>query len=286
MSVASREIVSQVESYGEIVKFSNYSDQGSNNAIKTKRAANIPHRAECIQSLDDIRRIQKFFLSHKRYRDNMMFIIGICTGLRISDICSLNVSDIKNEDGTYKEYIDIIEKKTGKKSANSEDKCYITEAMKKAINLYLSHHKVKDADEPLLYSNKPNQYGEHRIAEESGWRIMKQAQRYLGLDYNLGSHSMRKTFANIAACVGGKSNIDMNKLYQVQHMLKHSDYKTTMRYLNINSFFTSKARNDVSDFVLGKTKYNSLKEALMNNDEDKLDKILEAICSLSESLED
>ena len=112
----------------------------SSTETKTRRNV-IPHSAECIKSLDDIRAIQNFYLSNGRYRDYMMFTVGICTGFRISDLVSLNVSDVINEDGSFKDYIDIIEKKTGKKSSNNDDKCVITEAMKLAISIYFSHHK-------------------------------------------------------------------------------------------------------------------------------------------------
>ena len=78
----------------------------------------------------------------------------------------------------------------------------------------------------------------------------------------------------------------MNKLLQIQHILKHSDYKTTMRYLNLNSLFTERARRDVSDFVLGKTEYNDLGEALMSKknslESQKLDKILSLLDELTE----
>lgn len=281
-----RVIVLENETKNNVVNL--FEDQKPTKIPKAKRV-NIPHRAEYIRSLDDIKAIQNFYLTNFRYRDYMMFTVGICTGFRISDLTSLNISDVLNEDGSFKEYIDITEKKTGKRSSNPDDKCIITEAMKIAIATYLRHHKVRDYNEPLMYSRKPDCNGEHRIKEESGWRIIKQAQRALGLTYNLGSHSMRKTFANIAACCGRESNIDMNKLLQIQHMLKHSDYKTTMRYLNLNSIFTSRARTDVSDFVLGKTQYNDLTEALMggnDSSDNKLDRIIELLDELTNLTEE
>lgn len=260
-------------------------DNNSADFVADKRPPNIPHRAESIKSLDDINLISNYFLENGQYRDYMMFILGICSGLRISDLCSLNVIDVLNEDMTYKDSIDIVEKKTGKKSCNSEDKCLITPAMRYALDIYFSHHKIKSLYEPLLYSRKVSENGEHRITTDTGWRVMKAAQRDLGIKYNIGSHSMRKTFANIAACVGDSNNLDMSKLLQVQHMLKHGDYKTTMRYLNLNSVFTSKARHDVSDFVLGKTDINDLTEALYKS-EDNVDNKLDTILSLLDKIID
>ena len=234
------------------------------NSNKTKRTykAYVSRAADSLRSLDDIVLIQNYFLNNKNYRDYMMFTLGICTGLRISDLVQLKVGDLINPDGTFRQYIDIIEKKTGKRSANLDDVCLITEAMQIAVSKYLTHKKSFSLDEPLIYSRKNGLYGEHTLDPRSGWRIMKKAQRDLELPYNIGSHTMRKTFANIAVCVGGESSIDMSKLLTVQHMLKHSDYKTTMRYLRLNSIFTERARNSVSDFVLGKTKYNDLSDAL------------------------
>ncbi len=47
-------------------------------------------------------------------RNYMMFLTGINSGIRISDLIKLNVDDIRNQDGTMKQHITIIEKKTKK----------------------------------------------------------------------------------------------------------------------------------------------------------------------------
>ncbi len=48
-------------------------------------------------------------------RDYLLFIVGINTGLRISDIIKLQVQDILNSDRTLKIHIEIIEQKTNKR---------------------------------------------------------------------------------------------------------------------------------------------------------------------------
>lgn len=253
--------------------------------LRVKKIPNgVPQTTYSFKSLDDINKVRSFYISNGRLRDDAMLVIGICTGLRISDICLLNVSDIFNEDMSFKEYIDIIELKTGKKSTNPDDRCLITEAMREPILKYMQNSRHKSMNDPLLYSRKKDSNGEHRLKPESGWRIIKEGQRGAGLDYNIGSHSMRKTFANIAACVGDTSGLDMNKLTQVQHMLKHSDYKTTMRYLNLNRFYTQKARTDVSDFVLGKTEYNIISDALISKEDSDV-KIMELLNKIYDALE-
>ena len=63
---------------------------------------------------------------------------------------------------------------------------------------------------------------------------------------------MRKSFANIAACVD-KSCIDMNAVTKIQGLLNHSDQRVTMKYLGTYQDMFDRARIAVSDFVLGKT---------------------------------
>ena len=54
--------------------------------------------------------------------------------------------------------------------------------------------------------------------EEYGWKILSDAGKALSLPIIIGSHTMRKSFANIAACVD-KSSIDMNAITKIQGLL-------------------------------------------------------------------
>lgn len=65
---------------------------------------------EPIRKKNDIKRIENAFINKNNYRDFLIFKIGINCGLRISDILSLNVEDVRN-----KTKLEIIEKKTKKK---------------------------------------------------------------------------------------------------------------------------------------------------------------------------
>ena len=63
---------------------------------------------ETIRSKKDIKMVEKYLIE-RNFRNYVIFVFGINTGLRISDILGLNVSDVFN-----KTYVEIIEKKTGK----------------------------------------------------------------------------------------------------------------------------------------------------------------------------
>lgn len=49
-------------------------------------------------------------------RDYMLFYTGINSGMRVSDIVKLTRDDVRNSDGSMKQYITVIEKKPENKS--------------------------------------------------------------------------------------------------------------------------------------------------------------------------
>lgn len=66
---------------------------------------------EDVETIRDRQKIEvvKMILKQNGMRDFLLFLMGINIGLRISDILRLKVCDVSNKD-----YIEIIEKKTGK----------------------------------------------------------------------------------------------------------------------------------------------------------------------------
>ena len=205
--------------------------------------------AESIRSYKDFYLIQNYFLAKGKTRDWALWTIGVSLGLRISDLLSLKVKDLLNEDLTFKERILVIEQKTSK--ANN---CLITDSVIDAVKRYFdSIHWNFSLDDYLFKSSKTK----GKMYEEYGWKILSDAGKELNLPIVIGSHTMRKSFANIAACVD-KSNIDMNSVAKIQGLLNHADQRVTMRYLGTYQKMFDRARIAVSDFVLGKTDVDEL----------------------------
>lgn len=99
----------------------------------------------------------------------------------------------------------------------------------------------------------------------------------------IGSHTMRKSFANIAACVD-KSTIDMNAITKIQGLLNHSDQRVTMRYLGTYQDMFDRARVAVSEFVLGRTDVHQLIAGNNYTIDDIMSK-LEAMAEMSNNTE-
>lgn len=209
-----------------------------------------PHAADSIRSYDDYHAIEQYYLERGQIRDWAMWTIGVSLGLRISDLLSLKFGHLIDADKkTIKPRIQIYEQKTGKLN-----NCLVTESVKMALERYLESIKFTfDLDGYLFPSKKTK----GKMYEECGWRILSSAGKALNLPLVIGSHTMRKSFANIAACVD-KSCIDMNAITKVQGLLNHGDQRVTMTYLGTYQEMFDRARIAVSDFVLGRTGVNEI----------------------------
>ena len=200
--------------------------------------------ADPVRSYEDFVAIQNYFMGNGKIRDWAMWTIGVSLGLRISDLLSLKIKYLLNDDKTFRQRMLIVEQKTLK-----VNNCLITQSVvDAATKLFDSMDWNFELDDYLFKSNKTK----GKMFEEYGWKILSDAGKALNLPIIIGSHTMRKSFANIAACVD-KSSIDMNAITKIQGLLNHSDQRVTMRYLGTYQQMFDRARESVSDFVLGKT---------------------------------
>jgi integrase len=149
-----------------------------------------------------------------------MFTLGINSGLRISDLLSLEIKDVVDESGKIRERITIREKKT-----NKEKSFPIGDVAKKSIIEYLKT-RVYTYDEPLFLSKKKDKGKLMPIQRDQAYKIINKAAKSIGIKDSLGTHTMRKTFGYHAY----KSGVSLEI---IQKMLNHSDPSVTLRYIGI-----------------------------------------------------
>jgi integrase len=163
---------------------------------------------EAIKNKKDIDKMKKCLPQ----RDRLMFVLGINSGLRISDILSLRVRDVFEENGKPKEFVSITESKTKKLKRFPLNKAVVAELKK------LSYNERED----FLF---PSQKG-GAITRVSAYRNLNAAAARAGLTFQIGTHSLRKTFGYHAYNAGTPVSI-------IQYLLNHSSEKTTLRYIGI-----------------------------------------------------
>ncbi len=162
-----------------------------------------------------IERVKKI-LKSQNVRDYLLFVLGINSGLRVSDLLALKVSDVMDNKGNVKDRISMREKKTGK----SKD-FPIGKNARKAIQEYMAGIEPKN-DLPLFQSKK----GNGAITRVQAYRILNEAARTVGIKEKIGTHTLRKTFGYHSY----KAGYDLS---QIQKLLNHSSPGVTLRYIGI-----------------------------------------------------
>ena len=192
------------------------------------------HSAEHIKNMDDIIRISQFLIEKKRFRDNMLFIVGINFGLRVSDLRTLRFSHLINDDCTFRDRFPILEKKT-KNTRKHQRNRYISinTAVVEAVTLYLENTPGVHLSDYMFRSASNNGCNENKpISKQAVDAMLKGVAKDLGLGNRMATHSLRKTFAYHQMVMSGN---DPRKLLLLQKMFGHSTAAQTLDYIGITS---------------------------------------------------
>lgn len=220
------------------------------------------HAAEPIKSMDDIIRISQFLIGQERYRDNMLFIVGINFGLRVSDLLSLRFSHLINDDFAFRDRFAILEKKT-KNTRKVRHNRYITinTAVVEAVTLYLENTPDVHLSDYMFRSESNNGSNKnkplHRVTVDN---ILKNIASELGLGNKMSTHTLRKTFAYHQMVMSGN---DPRKLLLLQKMFGHSSAAQTLDYIGITSEEIDEAYRNLN---LGSVSCNYLVDSTLVED--------------------
>lgn len=192
------------------------------------------HKAEPIKSLDDIMRISDYLITNRRYRDNMLFIVGINFGLRVSDLRLLRFSNLINDDLTFKDKFPVLEKKT-KNTRKVKKNRWITinDAVIDAVTLYLENTPGVSLSDYMFKSESNNGSSENKpIHRNSIDKMLKGVVDELGINVKVSTHTLRKTFGLHQMIM---SHNDPRKLLVLSKMFGHSSTAVTLEYIGITA---------------------------------------------------
>lgn len=181
---------------------------------RLKRGVKSVEYVEPIRDKKQIENMKRYLKEHS-IRDWLLFVLGINSGLRISDLLALTVDDVKGKDR-----ITLREKKTGKaKDFPLSDTC------KKAICEYL---KVTELTSGVLFPSRKSQgsRGTGAISRQQAYEAINAAARHVGIKEAIGTHTLRKTFGYWAYKAG-------HDITRIQKLFNHSAPSVTLAYIGI-----------------------------------------------------
>lgn len=173
-----------------------------------------------VEPIRNIKKIKEFqnLLKQTSKRDYLLLNFGLNTGLRISDILKIKVSDIWTKKKHFKHYFALTESKTSKTK-----KIKLNDTLKTYLNQFLKLSKPKYSDylfQSRKGTNKP-------ISRIQAYRTLKKTADKLNIE-NFGTHSLRKTWGYFTY-KKSKFNIAL-----IMDMFNHSSQKITLEYIGIN----------------------------------------------------
>jgi integrase len=168
-------------------------------------------KVEPIRQMKDINNLKKLLAD--KLRDYCLFIVGINTNLRASDLLGLTAGQVRGlKPG---DDIEIKEIKTHKSRRLTLNKACIN-----AINGLLASRSYNDLDKLFQGQRGP-------ITVSYLNRLVKSWTKALNLRGNYGSHTLRKTFGFVKHTVQGAS------LPELMVCFNHSTQRQTLDYLCI-----------------------------------------------------
>ncbi len=172
-----------------------------------------------IRSQSDIERLKKYFLERNQYRNYALFVVGINTALRISDLLSLSWKDVYNFGShTWEKYVNVTEQKTGKQNT-----ILLNRNAKEALALYKSYQNPASGTDKIFCNNRSRS---QPISRTQAYAIIRAACAANNIAGNISCHSLRKTFGYHA----WKQNVPEVLLMNIYN---HSSFAITRCYLGI-----------------------------------------------------
>lgn len=152
-------------------------------------------------------------------RDRALFMIGLKTGFRISELLSLRVKDVFIDDKIAEEISVGRQYMKGKKEGRSVP--FLNERAHSILRAWLDELGTSEPERFLFTSRLKSKTP---IDRKTAWKMLKKAYAVSEAGGKVATHTMRKTFAKHA------KRLVNNDMQAVQKMMGHKQVETTIRY--------------------------------------------------------
>ena len=175
---------------------------------------------------DEIRRVSAAFTGSYEVRNRALFMIGVSTGGRISELLGLRIGDVWQNGRAV---TDLLFDRSIVKGGEVSRAVPVNSDGRLAIDDLMAWHRGQYANtaenRPLFPSR--NGQGMQPMSRRTAHNILKTAFMDAGLNGHLATHSMRKSFAQ-------RLYDRTSDIFAVQEMLGHRNVATTQKYLGVN----------------------------------------------------
>lgn len=175
--------------------------------------------------------IQQAYHDKLCYRDTVIITFLLNTGLRVSEFCSLDISDLDLNHHSLR----VIRK------GGNEKNIPLSDSLTELLTDYLEYRKLQHPEkghEDALFLSIQNK----RLGVRSVENIVSKYCKIASLNKNITAHKLRSTCGTMLYTAS-------NDIYYVAEMLNHKSVDTTKRfYSNLSEGKLRERRNTLDDF--------------------------------------
>lgn len=177
---------------------------------------------EPIRDRKKIAQIKNLLRGQQRFRDLLLFTVGINTALRISDVLQIRIGQFVIEHNQVRSRFEVREIKTGKRHDVT-----VNDSIREALGEYLGAYPdvTSTLDNFVFFNSEFNHYSAP-LKRGRVWEFISSICKEVGLQGHYGTHSLRKTWGYQARMQG----VD---LALIMYKLNHASLADTKRYIGI-----------------------------------------------------
>ena len=200
---------------------------------KYHRGQKMRHNETHLQNvapLKDVQKITALMYELKNHsgkyglRNETIAIMGVCTGMRISDLLSLHVADITDNNGNIVESFRHIDIKTSHTRHNNKaHTIFIIPECQQALKNYLQQRHSRSSW--LFPAARTTTNKKTALSTNRYYHIIVNAGMAIGIN-TIGTHTLRKTF-------GYWFYQQTHDIIYLQQLFNHSDIAITRRYIGL-----------------------------------------------------
>ena len=210
---------------------------------------------------DEIRSVSTCFTGTFATRNRGLFMLGVSTGGRISELLSLSVGDVYQN---RKPVSDLLYSKAVVKGGEVSRSVPVNadgrRSIDELVNWHREHYRSVASKRPLFPSRHKS--GTVPMHRQTAHAILKTAFIEAGLNGHIATHSLRKSFAQRLYDKTGD-------IYMVQELLGHRNISTTQKYLGVN-YADAKAAVELIALISESDSFPLLSRSLKDFDDETL----------------
>ena len=214
--------------------------------------------------IEDMKKLAAYFCDNEKWLCYLIFVLSCNMARRVGDTLSLTWQNFFNPaTGQFRaDLLEFSEDKTDKLASP-----HLNSACKSAIRLYIEKTGCNPAADgysiPICMQLSGNYKG--RVMSESCYyKNIKKAAADIGIPYNVGTHSPRKTFGMMNRMLHPG---DYDSMEILQTIFNHSDVKTTKHYIGLTKQKVDQYYDDMGeffeDYIIGDKEYQDVSNSFI-----------------------